>query len=118
MYNLRSKIDQIEQEGPSIFERIYQFKPFGFQPIQALGFAMALVVCIGTSYLLFNIDTLPNIDLQKLSTQSQQSKNKPYQPKLVSPPNNNRDSFADSDSSTNIDIKNRYDNKIKLTGSN
>ena len=52
--------------------------------------------------------------MEKLSTQSRQQTPKPS---IVIPPQTGL-SIADSDSSVQPDIRNRYDDKIKLTGGN
>ena len=113
-HNLSANIREIENRGPSIWERITQFKPLGFEPVPALGVSMAMVLVIGASYLLINRDSLPEINMKKLSTKSQQKTPKPFKPPVVIPTQNGS-SIADSDSSVKLDISNRYDNKIKLT---
>ena len=118
IHNLNEKIQGIDNRGPSIWERIMQFKPLGFEPLPALGFSLAMVMVIGASYLLLSRDGLPEINMEKLSTQSQKQTPKPFTPSVVIP-TQMEPSIADSDSSTMPDIRNRYDdNKIKLTGGN
>ena len=114
IHNLNEKIREIDNCGPSIWERIMQFKPLGFEPVPALGFTLAMVMVISASYLLIDRNWLPEINMEKLSTQSRQQTPKPSvaispQPGL---------SIADSDSSVQLDIRNRFDDKIKLTGGN
>jgi len=117
IHNLNTKIQEIDNRGPSIWERILQFKPLGFEPAPALGFAIAMVMVIGTTYLLMNRDGLPDINMKILSTQSDHQIPKPFKPAIVSPPQTGP-SIADTDSSINPAIRNRYNNKIKLTGGN
>ena len=112
IYNLNEKIREIDNRGPSIWERVTQFKPLGFKPVPALGFALAMVMVISASYLLIDRNGLPEINMEKLSTQSRQ---KTPKPSIVIPPQTGL-SIADSDSSVQPDIHNRYDDKIKLTG--
>ena len=117
IHNLNEKIREIDNRGPSIWERITQFKPLGFEPVPALGFTLAMVMVISASYLLIHRNGLPEINMEKLSTQSQQQSSNSFKPTVVNPPQTGP-SIADSDSSVNPDIRNRYDNKIKLTGGN
>ena len=112
IHNLSEKIREIDNRGPSIWERIAQFKPLGFEPVPALGFTLAMVMVISASYLLIDRNGLPEINMEKLSTQSQQQTPKPS---VVIPPPPGL-SIADSDSSVQPDISNRYDDKIKLIG--
>ena len=112
IHNLNEKIREIDNCGPSIWERITQFKPLGFEPVPALGFTLAMVMVISASYLLIHRNGLPEINMEKLSTQSRQQIPKPS---VVIPPQPGL-SIADSDSSVQPDISNRYDDKIKLIG--
>ena len=65
---LKGKIREIDNRRPSIWQRLLGMKPFGFEPVPALGFALALVMIIGASYVLLNQDVLPNVNFEKLST--------------------------------------------------
>ena len=112
IHNLNEKIREIDNRGPSIWERVTQFKPLGFKPVPALGFALAMVMVISASYLLIDRNGLPEINMEKLSTQSHQ---KTPKPSIVIPPQTGL-SIADSDSSMQPNISKRYDDKIKLTG--
>ena len=56
---LKEKIRKIDNQGPSIWQQLIQFKPLGFEPAPALGIALAMVMIIGASYLLLNQDGLP-----------------------------------------------------------
>ena len=115
--DLNNKIREIDNLGPSIWERLIQFKPLGFEPAPALGFTLAIVMIVSTSYLLINRDGLPEINMEKLSTKSHQHIPKSFKPSVVTPPQIGP-SIADSDSSVKQDIRNRYNDKIKLTGGN
>ena len=117
IHNLNDKIKDNDNLGPSVWKRMIQLKPLGFEPAPALGFTLAIIMVIGASYLLINRDGLPEINMEKLSTQSQQQTPKLFKPSVVIPPQTGP-SIADSDSSVKPDILNRYDDKIKLTGSN
>ena len=114
IHNLSAKIREIENRGPSIWERITQFKPLGFEPVPALGFTLAMVMVISASYLLIQTNGLPEINMEQLTTKSYPQTPKPS---VVIPPQTGL-SIADSDSSVQPDIRNRYNDKIKLTGGN
>jgi len=113
--NLDAMIQKIDNRGPSIWERLIQFKPLGFEPAPALGFALAMIMVIGASYLLINRDGLPDINMEQLSTRYQKQTPKSFTPSVVIPTQTGP-SIADSDSSVKPDISKRYDKKIKLTG--
>ena len=113
IHDLNEKIQAIDNRGPSILERLIQFRPFGFEPAPALGLSLAIAMVFMASYLLMDRDGLPEINMEQLSTQSQQQTTKPFEPSIVIPPQTGS-SIADSDSS--IKPRNRYNNKIKLTG--
>ena len=112
IHNLSEKIREIDNQGPSIWERITQFKPLGFEPVPALGFTLAMVMVISASYLLIQTNGLPEINMEQLTTKSYPQTPKPS---VVIPPQTGL-SIADSDSSVQPDIHSRYDDKIKLTG--
>ena len=64
--------------------------------------------------LLLNQDGLPDVDLEKLSTQSQQKIPQEFEPSVITP-QQNLPSMADSDTSGKSNPKN-LDNRIKLIG--
>ena len=111
---LRERIIEIDNKGPSIWKRFLLYKPLGFEPFPALGFTMALVMVIGASFLLLNQDSLPNIDFEKLSTQSKQKTTNQFKPSVVTP-TQNFPSMADSDTSGKSNPK-HLENRIKLVG--
>ena len=116
IHNLNEKIQKIDNRDPSIWERLNQFKPLGFEPTPAFGFALAVVMIISASYFLINRDGLPEINMGELPTRSQHQPTKLFNPSIVKNPIQTRPSIADSDSSVNPDIRKHYDdNKIKLT---
>ena len=114
IHNLNDKIKDNDNLGPSVWKRMIQLKPLGFEPVPALGFTLAIIMVIGASYLLINRDGLPEINMEQLTTKSYQQTPKPS---VVIPPQTGL-SIADSDSSVQPDIHSRYDDKIKLTGGN
>ena len=111
---LKGKIREIDNRRPSIWQRLLEMKPLGFEPIPALGFALAIAMIFGSAYLLFNQDGLPDVDFEKLSTQSQQKIPQEFKPSVIAP-NKNLPSMADSDTSGKPNPKN-LDNRIKLVG--
>ncbi|MBC8256883.1 MAG: zf-HC2 domain-containing protein [Candidatus Marinimicrobia bacterium] len=111
---LQNKIREIDNQGPSIWQRLIQLKPLGFEPVPALGFAVAMVMIIGASYLLLNQDGLPNIDFDKLSTQSKQNTQQKFEPSVITP-TKNLPSMADSDTSAKS-IPKHLENRIQLVG--
>ena len=92
-----------------------QLKPLGFNPVPAVGFALAMVMIIGASYLLLNQDGLPDVDFEKLSTQSRQQASPQFKPSVIAP-EPNLPTMADSDSSVKPQNKKHLDNRIKLVG--
>ena len=112
IHNLHEKIREIDNRGPSIWQRMLQLKPLGFNPVPAVGFALAMVMIIGASYLLLNQDGLPDVDFEKLSTRTQQKIPQEFKPSVITP-QKNLPSMADSDTSGKPNPKN-LDNRIKL----
>ena len=109
---LQGKIREIDNRGPSIWQRVLAIKPLGFEPVPALGFALAMVMILGASYFLLNQDGLPNVDFEKLSTQSQQNTPQNYKPSVITP-KQNLPSMADSDTSGKSNTQ-RLDKRIQL----
>ena len=114
-HNLHERIREIDNRGPSIWQRLVQFKPLGFDPVPAVGFALAMVMIIGASYLLLNQDGLPDVDFKKLSTQSRQQASPQFKPSVIAPAPT-LPTMADSDSSVTPQKKKHLDNRIKLVG--
>ena len=112
---LQEEINKIDNRGPTIRERLIQYIPFGFEPVPAMGFALALTMVISMSYLLLNQDGLPAIDFEKLSTQSKQNIPNKIEPSIINPIPD-IPSMADSDTSDNQNGK-KVENRIKLVGS-
>ena len=111
---LQGKIHEIDNLGPSIWQRLLEMKPLGFEPVPAMGFTLAIIMIIGASFLLLNEDGLPDVDFERLSTQSQHKIPPAFEPS-VNTPQNNLPSIADSDTSGKPNPKN-MDNRIKLVG--
>ena len=49
---LHEKIREIDNQGPSVWQRLLEMKPLGFEPVPALGFALAMVMIVCASYFL------------------------------------------------------------------
>ena len=113
--NLNYNIQKIDNRNPSILERIMQFRPLGFEPVPALGFALAIMMIIGSSYILVSRDTLPKIDMDKFSNRSQNQSPQQFKPSVLTPKQATT-SMADSDSSIKPDNQNLFDDRIKLVG--
>ena len=111
---LQEKIHGIDSRGPSIWQRLLKKKPLGFEPVPAMGFALAMVMIIGASFLLLNQDGLPDVDFEKLSTRTQQKIPQEFKPSVITP-QKNLPSMADSDTSGKPNLKN-LDKHIKLVG--
>ena len=111
---LQEKIHGIDSRGTSIWQRLLKKKPLGFEPVSAMGFALAMVMIIGASFLLLNQDGLPDVDFEKLSTRTQQKIPQEFKPSVITP-QKNLPSMADSDTSGKPNLKN-LDNHIKLVG--
>ena len=115
IHNLHEKIREIDNRRPPIWQWMLQLKPLGFNPVPAVGFALAMVMIIGASYLLLNQDGLPDVDFEKLSTQSQQQASPQFKPSVIAP-EPILPTMADSDSSVKPQNKKHLDNRIKLVG--
>ena len=111
---LKENIREIDNRSPSIWKRFYEMKPLGFKPVPAMGFALAIAMIISASFLLLNEDGLPDVDFEKLSTQSQQKIPQEFKPSVITP-SKNLPSMADSDTSGKTNSKN-LDKRIKLVG--
>ena len=84
---------------------------FGFDYISAIGLAAAMVLVVGASYLLVTEDSIPIIDLDKISTKSGQS----AQNQKITLDHQNG-FIADQDSSDKEDEESQYNMPIRLVG--
>tara|TARA_Y100001970_G_scaffold206388_1_gene251323 strand:- start:243 stop:776 length:534 start_codon:yes stop_codon:yes gene_type:complete len=113
--NLNDKIYNVDNMRPSIWKKLANWQPLGLQPASALGIAFACFLFLFASYNLVYIDTLPEIDINKLSNNNQRLNN---QNSLVKPPMPNS-SIADSDTSVSLNRRSSLPkHNIKLTGGN
>jgi len=84
---------------------------FGFDYVSVIGLAATIVLVLGASYLLMTGDSIPIVDLEKISTKSGKSI-KDSQITL----NNQNGFIADQDSSENDDKESQYNMPIRLVG--
>jgi len=90
---LQDKIRELDNRRASIWMRLIDMKPFGFEPVAAFGFALAMVMIVGASYLLLNQDVAPIVDV----------KDKQHLPTIMMPDHNLPQTMADSDTSEKSD---------------
>ena len=105
---LNDRIYELDNKGPSFWQRLQKIRPFGFDPLPSFGFALSISLIIIASYFLFNNDHIPNLDINKFTNDS-----KTFNPSTTISPQQTS-IMADSDSTQKKEISNRYDGKIKL----
>ena len=101
---LNDKIESYENRSTL---KMYQF--FGFDYVSTIGLAAAMVLVVGASYLLVTEDSVPIVDLDKISTKSSQSN-----PQITL--DNQNGFMADQDSSDKDHQENEYNIPIRLVG--
>ena len=101
--------DKIESHENHLTLRMNNF--LGFDYVSAIGLAAGLVLVVSASYLLLTENSVPIIDLDKISMKTGQS-NQNSQITL----NNQNEFIADQDSSENEDGKSQYNRPIRLVG--
>ena len=106
--NLNDRIYKLDNKGPSLWQRLQEIRPFGYDPLPSFGFALSISLIIIVSYFLFNNDQIPNLDINKFTNDSKQ-----FNPSTTIP-SQQPAVMADSDSTQKKEISNRYDGKIKL----
>ena len=72
---------------------------------------------VGAAFLFFNQDGLPEVDFEKLSTQTQEQAPKQALPSVINP-DRSLPSMADSDSSAKLEKRGNSDKPIHLVGGN
>jgi hypothetical protein len=105
MNNLQHKIDTYEDKS---IRRVKLF--FGLDNTSLIGLAAAMVLMIGSSYLLLTGDSVPVVDLDKISTKNSQTL---QQPQISIDPQHSF--IADKDSSKEEDEE-QYNMPIRLVG--
>ncbi|NQU66788.1 MAG: zf-HC2 domain-containing protein [Candidatus Marinimicrobia bacterium] len=75
--NLHQRIDKYNSRKEPLFTRLLNFQPFGLKPVAALGFVTAFTLLTISSFLLFQDDNIPKLNVsefsQKPSTLSNQA---------------------------------------------
>ena len=84
---------------------------FGFDYVSVIALAAAIVLVVGASYLLVTEDSVPIVDLDKISKKSGQLN---QNPKITL--NDQNGFIADQDSSENEDDGSQYNMPIRLVG--
>ena len=105
---LESKIHKINNKDNYLWNNIFNTEPFGIKYPSLLGFAAAIVIIFGSTYILINQESLPDINFNKISSKSD-NLNSNYRPTVVNP-QQNQPSIADSDTSIKT-----YKNNNKTT---
>lgn len=103
---LNDKIESYENRSTL---KMNQF--FGFDYFSAIGLAAAMVLVVSASYLLVTEDSVPIVNLDKISTKSGQ----PNQNSQITL-NNQNGFIVDQDSSDNEDDESQYNMPIRLVG--
>ena len=80
-----------------------------------MGMAAAMMMIIGSAYFMLNQDQLPNVDLQKLSTRTEQGNPNFKSPSVVNPVQG-LPVMADSDTAAQLEGKKVPDTPIHLMG--
>jgi len=101
--------DKIESYENSSRLKMNQF--FGFDYISAIGLAASMVMVVGASYLLITENSVPIVDLDKISKKSGQLN---QNSKITL--NDQNGFIADQDSSENEDDGSQYNMPIRLVG--
>lgn len=102
---LHQRIETFENRSPLKMGRI-----FGFDYASAIGLAAAMVLVVGASYLLVTEDSVPIVDLDKISTRNSQLT---QEPQITA----NQSSFiADQDSLDKENEENQFNIPIRLVG--
>jgi len=70
LQNLQVKIDQYQSRKEGLFQRVRHWRPFGLEPLPALGFALAFSVLLVSTYFVMNEEQLPAVDIQQYTGQS------------------------------------------------
>ena len=112
---LQEKIRDIDNRGPAFWNRLANLTIFGFEPLPAMGMAAAMMMIIGSAYFMLDQDQLPNVDLQKLSTRTEQDNTNFKSPSVVNPVHG-LPVMADSDTAAQLEKKKVPDTPIHLVG--
>ena len=53
---LKDKISNIENKKDGLWYNLFNLKPFGLEPIPAMGLSLAFLMILGSSYILINLE--------------------------------------------------------------
>ncbi len=110
-HNLHKKITEFDNKKPSLWQRFLDGGFFGFEPLPAVGFVSAFALLLVASYMIFQIDSIPEVNIQKIAdTQNHQSTPMEMMQK--------QGYVADADSTEDDEDDNRFDGSIQLVGGN
>ena len=108
---LKDKISDIENKRYGLLNQLKNFKPFGFEPIPAVGLSIAILMIFGSSYLLINLDQVPEVNFNNMMS----NKVAPKVPPSIRQPLNQITNISEKD--TLVDSKiNKVNNSIRLVG--
>ncbi len=108
-HNLHKKITEFENRKPSIWQRFLNGGFFGFEPLQAVGFVSAIGVLFIASYLIFQLDSVPEINMQRIAD------NQKHQATLMELMQK-QGYVADADSTEDDEYNKQFDTPIQLVG--
>jgi hypothetical protein len=108
---LKDKISNIENKKDGLWYNLFNLKPFGLEPIPAMGLSLAFLMILGSSYILINQDKVPDIKLNNIISNKTIFQNSPS----ISEPVQELPEIADQDTLINSK-KNKVNNSIRLVG--
>ena len=108
---LKDKISDIENKRYGLWNQLKNLKPFGFEPIPAIGLSIAIFIIFGSSYLLINLDKVPEVNFNNMMSNKVSPK---VSPSIIKPlgqitNTSNQDTLVDSKI-------NKVNNSIRLVG--
>ncbi len=115
---LQRKIEEYDDKR-SLITRIIEFRPFGMNPLQAVGFAAVVTFMVISSFMLFKSDKIPVVDFDKLSKENQQELPARVQNQGIYPQQNPAMMASDNDPADTTKDKTHhnspnYDNQMHL----
>ena len=108
---LKAKISDLENKKEGLWYKLLNLKPFGLEPMPAMGLSLALLMIFGSSYILINQDKVPDIELNNIISNNIIPKNSPS----ISAPITETPEIADTDTLINSK-RNKANNSIRLVG--
>jgi len=110
--NLHQRIEKYDSRKEPLLKRLLNYQPFGMKPVVALGFISAFVLLTISSFLLFQSDTVPQLNVSDFSRKPAQIGNQtPYMANSQLTP-----ATADSSSKKDTlrDPSGRFDDQILM----